>query len=118
MHKLTQLTTLALVFALALTSAPAFAADGPRVVNINEASASQLAQLPRVGPALAARIIEFREENGKLEATEDLMLVRGIGEKTFQLMEPYVVVEGNTTLTEKVSISEAQSRQESGGSTR
>jgi len=109
MFKFIQLATLALVL---LASAPAFAADGPNVVNVNEASASQLAQLPRVGPTLAGRIIEFREENGKFEATEDLMLVRGIGEKTFQLMEPYVAVEGKSTLTEKVSSSEAQSRQE------
>lgn len=110
--RLAKLTTFALLFACALASAPAFAADGTKVVNINDAGPSQLAQLPRVGPALANRIVEFRKENGKFEAAEDLMLVRGIGEKTFQLMEPYVVVEGKTTLTEKVSVGEAQSRLE------
>ena len=110
MHRLNKLATFALLVACVLAATPALAADG--VVNINEASATQLAQLPRVGPALAGRILEFREENGKFEATQDLMLVRGIGEKTFQLMESYVVVEGKTTLNEKVSVSSAQSRLE------
>lgn len=83
------------------------AADGgtekaARVVNVNTADASQLALLPRVGPALSQRILDFREENGDFEAPEELILVRGIGEKTFELLEPYVVVKGETTLTEKV----------------
>lgn len=72
------------------------------VVNINTADASQLALLPRVGPALSQRILDFRQENGEFEAPEELILVRGIGEKTFELLEPYVVVKGETTLTEKV----------------
>ena len=71
-------------------------------VNVNSASADQLALLPRVGPATAERIVEFRKENGPFAAAEDLMLVRGIGEKTFALMEPYVAISGDTTLTEKV----------------
>ena len=100
MEKLTHALTAGLVIALSLTALPAFAAEG--TVNVNEADASQLALLPRVGPALSARIIEYREETGKFKAPEDLMLVRGIGEKTFELMEPYVAVTGKTTLTEKV----------------
>ncbi len=51
---------------------------------------------------MAGRIIEFRETNGRFKSAEDLMLVKGIGEKTFQLLEPYIAVEGETTLTEKV----------------
>lgn len=77
-------------------------AQAARVVNINTADASQLALLPRVGPALSQRILDFREANGKFEAPEELILVRGIGEKTFALLEPYVVIKGETTLTEKV----------------
>ena len=91
---------------------PALAADAPKVVNLNEADAAQLALLPRVGPALAARIVEYREANGKLEQTEDLILVRGIGEKTFALLEPFVTVKGETTLTEKVKAGELQRRLE------
>ena len=87
------------------TSKPAkqeTAAAKERVVNINTADAAQLALLPRVGPALSQRILDFRQENGKFEAPEELILVRGIGEKTFELLEPYVVVKGETTLTQKV----------------
>ncbi|RMH18972.1 MAG: helix-hairpin-helix domain-containing protein [Acidobacteria bacterium] len=97
-------TVLTAIFFLALAAgAPLVAADVPEgQVNVNTADAEQLALLPRIGPALAARIIEFREENGPFEQAEDLILVRGIGEKTFALMERFVVVEGDTTLSEKV----------------
>lgn len=99
------LTTLAAAFALALVALPAL---GAGVVNVNKADEGQLALLPRVGPALAARILEFREANGKFGEAEDLMLVRGIGEKTMELLAPFVVTSGDTTLTSKVSLSEAQ----------
>ena len=114
MQKLIHLTavSLAILFTLTLLTLPAHAADATKVVNVNEAGLSQLALLPRVGPALADRIVQHRKENGKFEATEDLMLVRGIGEKTFDLLEPYVTLEGKTTLTEKVRLSEAQQLQE------
>jgi competence protein ComEA len=85
----------------------AFAAEARRVVNVNTGDPSQLALLPRVGPAVAQRIIDFRKENGPFKSTEDLMLVQGIGEKTFQLIKPYVAVSGETTLKEKVKASKA-----------
>lgn len=94
----------ALVLAAAAFSpaAAAEAAAGAGVVNINQADAPALMLLPRVGPALAERIIAFRDENGPFKAPEDLILVRGIGDKTFASMAPHVVVEGKTTLSEKV----------------
>jgi competence protein ComEA len=112
----------ALVLALVATvAAPALFAqeDGqgakaPSVVNVNTASAAQLALLPRVGPAVAERILEYREDNGEFAATEDLMLVRGIGEKTWELLEPWVVTSGDTTLDRKGKVSEAQDRLEAG----
>ena len=58
--------------------------------------------LPRVGPAVAQRIVDFREQNGSFKAVEDLMLVRGIGEKTFERLAPYITLSGETTLSEKV----------------
>lgn len=88
---------------------PAVAADARRVVNVNTADPSQLALLPRVGPAVAQRIIDFRKENGPFKSPEDLMLVQGIGEKTYQLIKPYVAVSGETTLKEKVKASKAAS---------
>ena len=103
-----RLTSLLLAVALLLASVPAFAAaegGGGKKVNINSADASQLAFLPRVGPSVAQRIIEFRKENGPFKSPDDLMLVRGIGEKTFALIKPYVAVSGETTLKEKVKSS-------------
>jgi competence protein ComEA len=86
---------------LLFTVLPGFAAEG-RKVNINSANAEQLALLPRVGPSVAQKIIDFRKENGPFKSAEDLMLVQGVGEKTFQLLKPYLAVSGETTLKEKV----------------
>lgn len=72
------------------------------VVNVNTASVDQLQLLPRVGPTVAARIVEHREQHGAFQAPEDLLLVRGIGEATLERLEPYVTLSGETTLTEKV----------------
>jgi competence ComEA-like helix-hairpin-helix protein len=98
---------------LFLSSLPALAAEGRRV-NINSADAAQLALLPRVGPSVAQRIVVFRKENGQFKAPEDLMLVQGIGEKTFQLIKPYVAVSGETTLKEKVKASRPAEKEKPG----
>lgn len=90
-----------------LLASMAFAAESRRVVNVNTADTTQLALLPRVGPAVAQRIVDFRKENGPFKSPEDLMLVQGIGEKTYQLIKPYVAVSGETTLKEKVKASKA-----------
>ncbi len=95
-------TVLTLALAAALAG-EAFAADPAArpQININTATAGQLQLLPRVGPALAARIVEFRTQNGPFKAPEELMRVKGVGERSFTLLEPYVVVTGETTLAEK-----------------
>ncbi len=74
-------------------------------VNINSADSSQLSMLPRVGPSLADRIVDYRKDNGPFKKPEDLMLVQGVGDKTFQLLKPYLATSGETTLKEKVSSS-------------
>ena len=61
-------------------------------VNINTADAAALETLPRVGPAMAARIIEWRDTNGRFTAVEDLMSVTGVGEKTFDSLKDLVTV--------------------------
>lgn len=96
-------TVLTLALAAALAG-EAFAAEtaGKTQVNVNTATVAQLQLLPRVGPALAGRIVEFRTANGPFKTPEELMRVKGIGEKSFVLLEPYVAVKGETTLTEKV----------------
>lgn len=112
MKHLIALSSALLITTLAFAAPAAFAADKPKVVNINEAGAAELALLPRVGPALSLRIVEFREANGKFKQAEDLMLVRGIGEKTFALMEDFVSVSGETTLSEKVRVSQIRPKEE------
>jgi competence protein ComEA len=92
-----------------LATIPATAAGGKEVVNINTADAEALMLLPRIGPSVAQRILEFREKNGRFKAAEDLMLVRGVGEKTFELIKPHVAVSGETTLVEKVVVPKAKS---------
>lgn len=98
---------------LFLSSLSALAAEGRRV-NVNSADAAQLALLPRVGPSVAQRIVAFRKENGPFKAPEDLMLVQGIGEKTFQLLKPYVAVSGETTLKEKVKATKPAEKEKPG----
>ena len=71
-------------------SASKAAAAAP--VNINTASASDLQRLPGIGAATAARIIEYRDKNGPFSKPEQLMNVRGIGEKSFLKLKPLVVV--------------------------
>lgn len=59
-------------------------------IDLNTADAALLQTLPRVGPALAARILAWREANGRFASVEDLQAVSGIGEKTFAGLEDLV----------------------------
>jgi competence protein ComEA len=61
-------------------------------INLNTADAASLESLPRVGPALAARILAWRDENGRFASIEDLMSVSGIGDKTFAGLKDLVTV--------------------------
>src|ERR1700704_3875971 len=73
------------VFAQAKAPAPrgGKAAPATAVVNINPASAAELDSLPGIGAKTAARIIEYRQKNGPFKKIEELMNVRGVGEKNF-----------------------------------
>ena len=61
-------------------------------VNINEASVEDLQTLPRIGKTVAQRIVSFREEHGPFERIEELMNVRGVGEKTFMRLKERITV--------------------------
>jgi len=78
--------------------------DATGVININTAGAEQLQLLPRVGPALADRIIEFREAHGPFGSVDELVAVKGIGESSLAKLEPYVTTKGESTLTTKVKL--------------
>jgi len=62
------------------------------LININTAGSGDLVKLPRIGEKMAERIIEFRKKNGNFKKIEDLMKVKGIGEKTFQKLEKLVTI--------------------------
>ena len=59
-------------------------AEDPQKININTAPAEELLQLKGIGEKKAALIIEYREKQGSFKLPEDLMKVPGIGTKTFE----------------------------------
>jgi competence protein ComEA len=61
-------------------------------VNLNTATQAQLEALPGLGPKVAQRILEYRQKNGNFKKVEDLMNVKGIGEKSFLKLKPLVTV--------------------------
>jgi len=75
-------------------AAPAPAAAGTTAgkVNLNTAGVDELDTLPRIGPAVAQRIIDWREANGRFGTVDDLMNVTGIGQKTFDGLKDLVTV--------------------------
>jgi competence protein ComEA len=66
-------------------------------VNINTATMAELELLPGVGPAIAERIVSYRKDN-PFKARNQVMRIKGIGDKTFAKIKDYLVVEGDTTL--------------------
>lgn len=62
------------------------------IVNLNTASASDLEGLPGIGAKTAARIVEYRQKNGPFKKVEELMNVRGVGEKNFLKLKPQIAV--------------------------
>jgi competence protein ComEA len=61
-------------------------------LNLNTATAAQLEGLPGIGKATAERIVEYRQKSGGFKKIEDLMNVRGIGEKNFLKLKPLITV--------------------------
>ncbi|TAK19369.1 MAG: ComEA family DNA-binding protein [Myxococcaceae bacterium] len=62
------------------------------LVNLNSATELDLDALPRIGPAMAARIVAWRTDNGPFTAVDDLLEVAGIGEKTLEGLRPLVTI--------------------------
>ena len=61
-------------------------------VNINSASKRELDALPGIGEVLAQRIIDYRSANGPFQSVDELIKIKGIGEKTLAKLKPYATV--------------------------
>ncbi len=75
------------------SSAAASAVPGARRVNINTATLAELETLPRIGPSIAQRIIDYRTRNGPFKQIEDIKNVSGIGEAMFSAIKDLIAVE-------------------------
>lgn len=64
----------------------------PRRLNVNQADARALEGLPGIGPALAARIVDYRRRHGPFHRPEDLQNVAGIGPAKFDEMRDHIAV--------------------------
>lgn len=87
---------LTLLMLAGATLPPSLAAGQPQAekVNINSATVDELVSLPGIGPSYAQRIVEYREKNGPFKKVEDLLNVRGIGEKTFERIRDRITIGG------------------------
>jgi len=95
---MTRLTAKAMLIGLVLglivsplVSAQTAAKAGDKV-NINTASLEELQKLPRIGPQIAQRILDYRKENGNFKKIEEILKVRGIGEKVFGQLKDLITV--------------------------
>lgn len=70
----------------------AYPQSGSKKININTASLTELQELPRVGEKIAQRIIDFRKEHGNFKRIEEIMKVKGIGEKMFAELKEMITV--------------------------
>ena len=98
---LKKIVALGLALALSLVVSAGVAVAAPKAapagkVNLNTATAQQLAELPGVGEKLAARIVEYRQKSGGFKATQELMNVQGVGEKNFARIQPHLTLGGET----------------------
>jgi competence ComEA-like helix-hairpin-helix protein len=91
-HGLIAVASLAMAFMALCAVMPSMAAAAGAQIDINSASAEQLTAIPGIGKVMAERIVQFREQHGPFERVEDLLKIKGIAEKSFQRIRPYVMI--------------------------
>jgi len=82
--------SLIIIVAVLTTFSVAVAAEK---ININKASIEELATLKKIGPKIAERIVQYREEHGDFKKIDDITNVKGVGEKTFEMIKEMISVE-------------------------
>jgi len=93
MCKKTRLFVILLIYFASCLVVSANQKKGPvRQVNINTATRTELIQIPKIGEKMADQIVEFRKANGPYKRIEEIMNIKGIGEKTFLSIKPYITV--------------------------
>ncbi len=100
MTHLKKLFVLTMAVALVVAIAPGLLAvevenisEGALKVNINKASVDELCELKYIGSKLAERIVQYRTEHGPFETAEDIMKVRGIGQKVLDANKGIMTVD-------------------------
>jgi len=82
-----------LMTAFLITFVPSLWAQEAETININQASAEEIAQLKGIGQKYAERIVQYRDEHGPFKSPEDIIKVQGIGVKTFDVNKDKITVE-------------------------
>jgi competence protein ComEA len=71
---------------------PSEGVESGEKININTATIEELDTLPGIGPGYAQRIVEYREVNGPFSSVEEIILVSGIGDATFEKIKDRITV--------------------------
>ncbi len=75
---------------------PPVAASSAETVNLNSATAAQIATLPGIGLKTAELVVQYRQKNGPFKKIEEIMNVRGVGEKSFLRIKDRLTVEAKS----------------------
>ena len=86
---------LGILMGLFLSFLPSLQADSKskqEKINLNTATLAELQKLPKIGAKVAQRIIDYRKAHGKFKEIEEIMKVKGIGEKTFKQIKDLITI--------------------------
>ena len=86
------LLAMGLLLFVALAFVTSVHAEDSDKININEATVEELSQIKFIGPTIAERIVQYRENSGPFGKAEDLMNVKGIGPKTFEKIKDRIIL--------------------------
>lgn len=85
-------TLLMLVAVFSLLMSPVAFAGSEYKIDLNTATMEQLQTLPRVGPKTAEAIVQYRKEHGNFQSVDDLVNIKGIGQKKLEKIRPLVKI--------------------------